>query len=79
VFSSWKPLRLLIGAFIFGLALRSNYALQALGNTAVPAEVLSMLPYLLTIAALLMLARGDFRRRLGAPAALGLPYGREER
>jgi simple sugar transport system permease protein len=38
-----------------------------------------MLPYLLTIGALVILARGDFRRRLGAPAALGLPYAREER
>lgn len=79
VFSSWKPLRLLVGAFIFGLALRSNYALQALGNTQIPAEVLSMLPYLLTIGALVLLARGDLRRRQGAPAALGLPYAREER
>lgn len=79
VFSSWQPVRLLLGAFIFGLALRTNFALQALGNTLIPAEMLSMLPYLLTIGALVLLARGDFRRRLGAPAALGLPYAREER
>jgi simple sugar transport system permease protein len=38
-----------------------------------------MLPYLLTIAVLVALSAGDLRRRVGAPAALGVPYVRDER
>ena len=40
---------------------------------------LSMLPYLFVIAAMVVSARGAMRRRLGAPAALGLPWIRGER
>jgi simple sugar transport system permease protein len=79
VFSSWRPLRLLAGAYLFGAALRANFALQAAGVRGIPAEVLAMLPYLLTIAVLIGLSLGDLRRRAGAPAALGLPYVRDER
>ena len=56
-----------------------NFALQALGFDEIPAEVLKMMPFILPIAALFFLARGDLRRRIGAPAALGIPYAREER
>ena len=38
-----------------------------------------MLPYLLTIAVLIVLSATDVRRRLGAPAALGVPFVRDER
>lgn len=79
VFSSWQPLRLLAGAYLFGLALRANFTLQAAGFSAIPAEVLAMLPYLLTIAVLILISAFDTRNRLGAPAALGKPYFRNER
>jgi general nucleoside transport system permease protein len=79
VFASWRPWRALLGAFIFGLALRANFALQAAGVTAVPAEFLAMPPYLLTIVVLIALSFSDLRRRAGAPEALGIPYAREER
>ncbi len=79
VFASWRPLRVLAGAYLFGAALRANFALQAAGVRGVPAEVLAMLPYLLTIAVLVALSAGDLRRRVGAPAALGVPYVRDER
>jgi general nucleoside transport system permease protein len=78
VFASWRPLRALLGAYLFGLALRANFALQAAGVT-VPAELLSMIPYVLTIAVLIALSFSDLRRRAGAPDALGLAYVREER
>ncbi len=67
------------GAYLFGLALRANFTLQAAGIGSVPAEVLSMLPYLLTIAVLILLSLFDRQNRLGAPAALGKPYFRNER
>jgi general nucleoside transport system permease protein len=78
VFASWRPWRALLGAYIFGLALRANFALQAAGVT-VPAEFLAMLPYLLTILVLIALSASDLRHRAGAPEALGLAYAREER
>lgn len=79
VFASWRPLRALAGAYLFGAALRANFALQAAGITAVPAEFLAMLPYVLTIVVLMVLSSTDTRRRLGAPAALGIPFVRDER
>jgi simple sugar transport system permease protein len=79
VFASWRPWRALAGAYLFGAALRANFTLQAAGIGGVPAELLAMLPYLLTIAVLILLSATDTRRRLGAPAALGVPYVRDER
>jgi general nucleoside transport system permease protein len=79
VFASWRPFRALAGAFLFGIALRANFALQAAEVRIVPPQFLTMLPYLLTIAVLIVLSTTDTARRLGAPAALGTPYVRDER
>lgn len=79
VFASWRPWRALAGAVIFGFALRANFTLQAAGISVVPPEILSMLPYVLTIAVLVALAPTATRRRAGAPTALGQPYVRDER
>ena len=79
VFASWRPLGILLGAYLFGIALRLNFALQAAGLTKIPAEFLGMLPYLLTIAVLMLFSARNLRRNIGVPAALGLPYAREQR
>ena len=79
VFASWRPWRALAGAVIFGYALRSNFTLQAAGVTSIPAEILSMLPYVLTVVVLIALAPSAIRRRGGAPSSLGQPYVRDER
>jgi simple sugar transport system permease protein len=79
VFSSWRPWRLLLGAYLFGLALRANFTLQAAGVHGIPAEILAMAPYLLTICVMIVLSGSNARRRLGAPAALGMPYVRTAR
>jgi general nucleoside transport system permease protein len=78
VFASWHPLRVLLGAFLFGFARRANFWLQGEG-VDVPAQFLSMLPYLLTIAVLVLWGSHDRRRRFGAPSSLGVPYVRDER
>ena len=78
VFASWNPLRVLLGAFLFGFARRANFWLQGEG-VEVPAEFLSMMPYLLTVIVLVVWGTRDLRRKLGAPAALGIPYARDER
>jgi ABC-type uncharacterized transport system permease subunit len=80
VFASWRPLRVLLGAFLFGFARRANFWLQGEEWAPnIPAEFLSMLPYLLTIAVLVVWGSHDMRRRVGAPSALGVAYDRDER
>ena len=78
VFAGWKPIRVLLGAFLFGFARRANFWLQGEG-VDIPAEFLSMMPYLLTVIVLVVWGTRDLRRKLGAPAALGTPYARDER
>jgi simple sugar transport system permease protein len=77
IFATWNPLRAVIGAVLFGGVNAVQFRLQAAGTT-IPAAFLGMLPYLLTIVVLVLITAA-FSKRLGAPAALGLPYVREER
>jgi general nucleoside transport system permease protein len=78
VFAGWRPLRVILGAYIFGIALQANFALQAADITIIPAEFLAMLPYLLTVGILVVLTASK-RDRAGAPASLGLAFVRDER
>ncbi len=78
VFASWKPIRVLLGAFLFGFARRANFWLQGEG-VDIPAQFLSMMPYVLTVVVLVLWGGRDLRRKVGAPAALGVAYTREER
>ncbi len=79
VFATWRPGRALFGAFIFGFAIRSQFTFQAQGITIIPSLVLDILPYALTIIVLIVMSFGTARQRLGAPAALGMPFVRDER
>lgn len=79
IFASWRPGLALVGALLFGLADALQYRIQALsevqrGAGTIPYEFLLMLPYVLTILALLYRTG----RRTEAPAALGRPYVRGE-
>ena len=78
ILSSWRPWRALWAAYLFGAAGRINFTLQTLG-VAIPANLLAMLPFVLAIIAMIVLTSGKRARFLGAPAALGIPYFREER
>lgn len=77
IFARWRPGLALVGALLFGLADALQFRIQALsqverGAATIPYEFLLMLPYLLTLLALL------YRRdRSDAPAALGRPYTQE--
>jgi general nucleoside transport system permease protein len=68
VFASWKPWRVLIGAYLFGGITVLQLNLQVAGS-AIPVEYLSMAPYLITILVLVIISAG--RKSNGAPAALG--------
>ncbi|MCV6595627.1 MAG: ABC transporter permease [Mangrovicoccus sp.] len=70
VFASWKPWRVLIGAWLFGGITVLQLNLQAAG-VKVPVELLSMSPYLITILVLVIISSDRRRANLNAPAALG--------
>lgn len=76
IFALWDPARAMLGAYLFGGVRVLQFRLQPLG---VSPPLLNMLPYILTILVLLVSAGEVMRKRIGAPAALMLPYSREER
>lgn len=79
IFATWNPGRAVIGAVLFGGVNAIQFRLQAAGTT-IPAAFLGMMPYLFTVIVLVIITWWEtFRKRVGAPAALGLPYVREER
>jgi simple sugar transport system permease protein len=78
IFSFWRPELLIAGAYLFGAFTSIGFDLQARGITSIPSEFWSALPYIMTIVALVLVSAGSVRRRLGTPAALGIPYVREE-
>lgn len=89
IFAQWNPMRAALGAYLFGALRRGILDLQGpamLFGFANPLYVnsnfgffLQMTPYILTILALIIGSRQAIKKRLGAPAALGLPYIRGER
>lgn len=74
VFASWRPLRLFAGAYLFGGVTILQLYVQGMGGIGVPAQVMSMLPYLATIVVLTIISVGSVRGRLDAPACLGKPF-----
>jgi simple sugar transport system permease protein len=73
VFASWRPGRLIIGAYLFGGLGVLQLNLQP-ANVPIPVEWLTMAPYLVTILALVILSAGRNRAALGAPGSLGKPF-----
>jgi simple sugar transport system permease protein len=78
IFAFWRAELCLVGAYLFGGLSALPFALQAHGVTW-PPEFLQSLPYVMTVLVLVVVSAGFAKRRLGAPAALGRPYAREER
>ncbi len=78
IFAFWRPTLCLVGAYFFGAFSALPYALQSHGVTQAP-ELFQTLPYVMAILALVLVSSRAARLRFGAPAALGLPYVREER
>lgn len=79
IFAMWSPLRAVVGAILFGGINAIQFRMQAAGTT-IPSAFLNMLPYFFTIVVLVAITwRESISRRVGMPAALGIPYVREER
>ena len=76
VFATWKPTRVVVGAYLFGSVTLAQFQAQAAG-VAIPSQLLAMLPYLATIVVLAIISRDATTIRLNAPASLGKPYSPE--
>ncbi len=72
VFAAWRPGWVLVGAYIFGAATVLQLHAQA-AQFGVPSQLLSAVPYLATIVALLLLSLRH-GRAIGAPGSLGMPF-----
>jgi simple sugar transport system permease protein len=79
VFASWRPLRAIIGAVLFGFSLQVPFTLQSQQIRILPPEIVAMFPYLVTLAVLVVLSTPRARRLLGAPKMLSQPFVRDER
>ena len=73
VFATWRPERVLIGAYIFGGVTILQMNLQALG-VRIPGQFFSMAPYLVTIIVLVFISSNKLRIKLSAPASLTIPF-----
>lgn len=72
-FATWRPARVLLGAYLFGGVTMLQFHLQATG-VQVPSQILSMLPYLATIVVLVLISRNPTWIRANMPASLGKPF-----
>ncbi|MCW5239052.1 ABC transporter permease [Verminephrobacter eiseniae] len=72
-FATWRPARVLLGAYLFGGVTMLQFHLQASG-VQLPSQWLSMLPYLATIVVLALISRNPAWIRANMPAALGKPF-----
>lgn len=73
VFASWRPYRVLAGAYLFGAVTIGQLHAQALG-IGVPSQLLSSLPYLATIVVLVLISRNRRLTMINTPASLGRPF-----
>ncbi len=70
VFATWRPGRVLLGAYLFGGVTMLQLHGQGIGID-VPSQIMSMLPYLATVLVLVLISRDKIRIRLNAPADIG--------
>ena len=73
VFASWRPGRLVIGAYLFGAVSILGLALQPL-HLGIPQQVMNMLPYLATVVVLVLISRTRGTAGSAAPASLGVVF-----
>ena len=75
VFATWRPLRVVLGAYLFGGVMVVQLFVQGSGlEINIPPQLLSALPYLATIVVLVIISRDPNTVRLNAPVSLGKPF-----
>jgi len=72
-FATWRPGRVLLGAYVFGGVTMLQLHLQGVG-VQMPSQFMSMLPYLATIVVLVLISRNPAWIRVNMPASLGRPF-----
>jgi len=72
-FATWRPARVLLGAYLFGGVTMLQFQLQGQG-VQIPSQWLTMLPYLATIVVLVLISRNPTWIRINMPASLGKPF-----
>jgi general nucleoside transport system permease protein len=72
-FATWRPARVLLGAYLFGGVTMLQFFLQGEG-VQMPSQVLTMLPYLATIVVLVLISRNASFIRVNMPASIGKPF-----
>ncbi|RBO78574.1 ABC transporter permease [Marinomonas aquiplantarum] len=73
VFASWRIGRIMLGAYLFGLASIMHLVLQGLGWSISP-NLLAMLPYMATVIVMVIISADHFKEKLLAPRSLGKPF-----
>ena len=73
VFSTWRPLLLIVGAYLFGGIMFLSFYIQGMG-VAIPSQFVSALPYIATVVVLVVISSDRARIRLSAPACLGRTF-----
>jgi simple sugar transport system permease protein len=72
-FATWRPARVLLGAYLFGGVTMLQFHLQAVGvNMA--SQFLTMMPYLATIVVLVLISRNPIWIRINMPTSIGKPF-----
>jgi simple sugar transport system permease protein len=72
-FATWRPGRVLLGAYLFGGVTMLQFFMQGKG-VEIPTQLLAMTPYLATIVVLALISRNPRWIRLNMPASLGKPF-----
>ncbi len=72
-FATWRPMRLLLGAYLFGGVTMLQFHLQGEG-VHVPSQFLTMLPYVATIVVLVLISSNANFIKINMPASLGKPF-----
>jgi simple sugar transport system permease protein len=73
VFASWRPERIILGAYLFGAVTIAQFHAQAVG-ISVPSQLLSALPYIATIVVLILISRNRRLTLINTPASLGKQF-----
>lgn len=72
-FATWRPARVLLGAYLFGGVTMLQFHLQGIG-VQLPSQLLSMMPYLATIVVLVLISRNPVWIRVNMPTSIGKPF-----
>jgi simple sugar transport system permease protein len=72
-FATWRPARVLLGAYLFGGVTMLQFHLQGIG-VEMPSQFLTMLPYLSTIVVLALISRNPQWIRINMPTSIGKPF-----